>query len=171
MTSPLDEQVALLRQQVDDLYARFADVEGLSAGPVNWLFLDADTAAEAWAGLTGWVDWLLERYRLTETVPGCWYAHPPIFEELSALHAAWLGAYKDPDADSSIGVIWHDALERVTQRIRELDLTGCATAGNHRPEVPVPPNAAMLAARADAIRVDIAHRPRPTTPSDEIDQT
>jgi hypothetical protein len=171
MTSPLDEQVALLRSQVNDLVTRFTDVDGSSAGPINWLFLDADRATEAWAGLTGWVDWLLERYRLTETVPGCWYTHPPILEELSALHAAWLGAYHDANADSSVGVIWHDALERVTQRISELDLSGCATSGTHRPEVTVPANPMMLAARTDAIRDDIAHRPRPAPQPDEEDST
>jgi hypothetical protein len=161
MSDPYREEIVLLRAQVNYLLERFADVEGLTARPVNWESLDADAAEEAWAMLAGWVDWLVDRYRLAETVPACWYTHHPVREELSALQVAWLGAYCDPAARASDGVAWHDMLERVLQRIRDHDLSGCANAGVHRNDVEPVRDPSSLCLRADAIRADIAARPRP----------
>jgi hypothetical protein len=156
------EEVILLRQQVDLLMERFGEADDLPVRPVNWAWLDADSAAEDWSRLTGWVDWFTARYELAETLPACWYLHPPILEELSALHVAWCGAYCDPGARSNYGVAFHDMAERVLGRIRDADRAGCANAGAHRDDFPMPTTLSGLAARTEAIRTDIATRPRPT---------
>lgn len=163
MSGGYREEIELLRQQVDLLFERFGEIDGLDARPVNWTELDADGAAEKWAALTGWVDWFIDRYQLTETLPSCWYAHPPILEELSALHVAWRGAYCDPTAHANDGVAFHDMAERVLDRIRQADRPGCASAGAHRKDIAAPVNPSRLGARTEAIRVDISARPRAST--------
>lgn len=156
------EELALLRGQVDYLLERIGALDGLDARPVAWDTLDADAAAQQWAALAGWTDWLIARYQLSEVVPACWYAHPAILEELSALHVAWVGAYCDPAARASDGVAWHDMLERVVFRIRERDVAGCATAVAHRADAAPAPSPESLTARADAIRADLASRRAPS---------
>lgn len=160
------EELALLRGQVDYLLERIAGADGLDARPVVWDRLDADAAAQQWAALTGWTDWLVARYQLSEVVPACWYAHPAILEELSALHVAWVGAYCDPAARASDGVLWHDMLERVVLRIRDRDLAGCATAAAHRGDAAPAPSPESVTARADAIRADLAARRASSAPED-----
>ena len=160
MSGGIREDFELLRQQVEILFDRVGQLDGIDARPVNWIELDAGSAAEEWARLTGWVDWFIDRYQLTETLPSCWYAHPPIVEELSALHVAWLGAYCDPGASANDGVAFHDMAERVLDRIQQADRPGCASAGAHREDVFAPANATRLSARTEAIRADIAARPR-----------
>lgn len=169
MTDDVAAEVALLRAQVDDLLDRIGDVEGLGARPVNWAALDADAAAEAWAMLAGWVDWAVERYSLAEVIPGCWYAHPPMLEELSALQVAWLGAYCDPAASAADGVLWHDMLERVVLRVREHDVTSCASAAAHRADIVATVTGGSMSERARLIRTDVAGRTAPsrTTPRGE----
>jgi hypothetical protein len=163
----LRAEVALLKHHVEDLLDRVGAEDGIGARPVNWTALTAETAAEQWAALAGWVDWLIDRYSLAETIPGCWYAHPAVLEELSALRIAWLGAYCDSAAAAADGVLWHDMLERVLVRIREHDVTGCAAAAAHRADVEAATTAGSLSERAAAVRADIATRPAPvrTTPT------
>jgi hypothetical protein len=159
VSQDLATEVAILRAQVEYLTDRIGDEPGLGARPVNWTALTADAAAEAWAALAGWVDWLLDRYALAETIPGCWYAHPAMLEELSAIHVAWLGAYCDPAASAADGVLWHDMLDRVVVRIRDHDVASCASAAEHRAGLAGPIASGTLSERAEAIRTDIASRP------------
>jgi hypothetical protein len=135
MELSLTDEVLLLRAQVDFLLERATDQPAMTQRPVDWTALDADAAAQHWQHLTSWVDWLREHYQLREAVPACWYAHPPLLEELSALQASWHGAYLDPDARAGDGSAWHDLLERTLQRLRGWDRTGCAD-GTHRPDLP-----------------------------------
>jgi hypothetical protein len=153
------EDVALLRAQVDYLLERLADAEGLGATPIAWCSLDREQAREEWAALCGWVDWAVDRYGLTERVPACWYRHGAICEELSALRAAWLGAYEAPSARPSDGVAWHDMLERVLARVREWDRCGCSH-GTHRDDVELG-DERDVATRTSYIRADVATRPAP----------
>ena len=153
------EEVTLLRAQVDYLLERLADAEGLGATPIAWCSLDREQAREEWAALAGWVDWLVDRYGLTERVAACWYRHAAVLEELSALRAGWLGAYEAPNARASDGVAWHDMLDRVLARIREWDRCGCAH-GTHRDDIDSPGDR-DVAERSRFIRADIATRPAP----------
>jgi hypothetical protein len=160
MTGNVHEELVLLRAQVDYLLGRLADADGLGASPVAWCALDREQARQEWASLAGWVDWLIDRYGLTETIPACWYRHPAVLEELSALRCGWLGAFEDPTARAADGVTWHDMLERVMARIREWDRSGCA-AGRHRDDVTLTPDPRLLDARCAFIRDDTGARPAP----------
>ena len=146
-----------LRKQVDWLLDQ-ADAGAAAASPaLTWSALTAEQAEGAWAQLCGWVDWLTDRYGLEETLPGCWYRHGPLVEELAALRAAWLGAYTDPAATAREPADWHEVLDRTLERIRRWDRAACAT-GTHRDDVPLPRDDAQRADRAAFIRADIAAR-------------
>jgi len=160
------EELTLLRAQVDYLLERLVDAEGLGATPIAWCSLDRDQAREEWAALAGWVDWLVDRYGLSERIPACWYRHGAVLEELAALRVAWLGAYESPNARASDGVAWHDMLDRVLIRMREWDRCGCVH-GTHRDDVdPAVDRDAMT--RSAFIRADVETRAasRPQSPTE-----
>lgn len=164
MTRDLHEEVLLLRNQMDDLIRSLAEREAFHFRPVEWGSLDRDQAREQWDRIAEFADWLVERYGIAETLPACWYRHPPLLEELSALHAAWLGAYVDPNAAADAGIAWHDSLGRVLQRVHEWDRTGCA-GGTHRDDVPLPSTARQREERLRFIADDVDARHEP--PSDD----
>ena len=127
----LEDEILLLREQVNYLLERLTEQPGLGEHPVNWAALDAERAAEQWSLLIDWCEWLRDRYQLHEQVPACWYAHGPLIEELSALRTAWIGAYLDPQARLEEPVRWHELLIGTLDRIRNWDRRGCAD-GTHR---------------------------------------
>lgn len=131
----LADEVVMLRSQMDYLLERLADNPALTNSPVNWRDLNVDDAAEQWGRLLTWVDWLRDRYTLTDRVPSCWYAHGPLIEELSALRCLWVAAFLDKEAPAGAAVAFHDALDRVLIRVRRWDRAGCSD-GTHRPEPP-----------------------------------
>jgi hypothetical protein len=165
-------QLADLRAQVEQLAAVMAPLAAELAGttPIGgdraasgggpawcWSTLTGEEAALAWATLIGWVDWLTTRYGLSEVVPGCWYRHGVLVEELTALRAAWNAAYTDPRARPSEPALWHDLLARALSRIRDWDRQGCA-GGIHRDDVQLPVEPEVLADRAAHVRDDLADR-------------
>ena len=165
MTRSIEEDVLLLRTQLDELINTLADRDAMHFRPVEWDGLDQAQARDEWDRLIGFVDWLVDRYGVAETVPACWFRHTAMLEELSALHAAWLGAYLDPHAPADAGVAWHDSLERVLQRLREWDRTGCA-GGTHREDVPPPGCPAQVVDRGRFVDDDVASRPEPPDDGD-----
>ena len=65
---------------------------------------------EAVQNLGRWVDEVLrarhpEAYNELGT---CWFQHPDILDELTALRAAWFAAYRDPGAPPMAPIEWHD---------------------------------------------------------------
>jgi hypothetical protein len=128
------EELLLLRHRLERLEGLLTARDATTCHPVDWARLDHQQARDAWAQLTSFVDMVFDRYGLYEAIPGCWYQHPAMVEELSALNIAWLGSYRDPQAPPDAGVDWHDALERVLIRVREWDRNGC-TGGTHRADV------------------------------------
>ena len=156
MQLSLTDEVVILRAQVDYLLERLADNPGLANRPVNWRDLTVDDAAEQWANLVTWINWLRDRYSLHERVPACWYAHGAVTEELSALRSFWVAAYHDKDARPGDGVAFHDALDRVLNRIHRWDRSGCAD-GTHRPEAN-PADTTSESDRERAIHADLASR-------------
>ena len=137
MNLSVQDEILLLRAQVDYLLERFADRPELTERPVNWAALDSRAAAEQWDLLTDWTGWLRQRYQLHESIPACWYAHGPMMEELSALRTAWTRAYLAADAQLDDPLGWHDALDRALYRLRQWDRNGCRD-GTHRPDLPFP---------------------------------
>jgi hypothetical protein len=160
MQLSLTDEVVILKAQVEYLHERLADNPGLTNRPVNWRDLTSSDAAERWAELVDWVSWLRDRYSLHERVPGCWYAHGPVLEELSALRSVWVAAFQDKDARPGDGVAFHDVLDRVLFRIARWDRTGCAD-GTHRPEA-APANTTDQSELERAIYADLTRRERDT---------
>ena len=135
MDFSIPDEVVRLRSQVDYLLELLADKPALTNSPVNWRDLNTDDAAEQWGRLVPWVDWLRDRYTLTDRIPACWYEHGPLVEELSALRCFWIATFLDKDAPAGSAVAFHDALDRLLLRFRRWDRSGCSD-GRHRPEPP-----------------------------------
>jgi hypothetical protein len=83
------------------------------------------------------VRWLAVRYRLDHRdLPPCWYAHPDLVEELSALHTAHRAAYH-PDSSPHGPTDWHQQLAATRHRLQTaIARTGCRP-GEHR-DTPTP---------------------------------
>jgi hypothetical protein len=127
--------VARLTEAVDTLHQQHLALtdtvaRGQNAGPrkappsvpwpLRWAELDRDAAAQVWAWLIDWVSWAVDRYQLVEEIPACWYQHPPLIEELSALAAAWHTAYDDA-APADGPLLWHERFARARLRLRDWD--------------------------------------------------
>ncbi len=156
MSLSMEDELLLLRAQVDYLLERLAESPELAERPVNWASLDSQQAAEQWALLIGWTDWLRDRYMLHAQIPACWYAHGALVEELSALRSAWIGAYLDPHAAAGDPATWHDLLDRTRHRLRAWDRNGCAD-GNQRADLTLPDDIDP-ALRDQTINDDFRHR-------------
>ncbi len=115
-------QIEVLQGQVATLIVR----QGLGGTVISQPDSDSD------ANIGEWVDWLIERYELSEAVPACWAQHSPIREELSALRAAHAGALDELQARPSDLLAWHEGLQRALSRIREWDRDKCRTRGHRR---------------------------------------
>ena len=102
-----------------------------------WRHLDQAAAAELWAELADWVQWLRERYNLGSAIPQCWYRHPAAVEELTALMSAHTAAYQQlatpkgaPIRDHDLMSGWHrdalaPALSRIKGQFGECSTEGC----------------------------------------------
>ncbi|WP_280405114.1 hypothetical protein [Nocardia brasiliensis] len=97
----------------------------------SWRHLDPAAAAELWRELIDWVGWLRATYQLGSRVPGCWFQHDCVREELTALMAAHTAAYwcNDETAElpSEDQAAWHNqwlwpTVERLT---KVSDFSGC----------------------------------------------
>lgn len=174
MTEPPDSEgeLAQLRDDVDELLALAgldtsnphplssapaASPAGPSARAHVWHALTAKEAADAWDALIGWVDWLIARYGLDDTVPACWYRHGALVDELDALRAAWTDAYLAPSAKLSDACHWLAQLASSTARIHTWDRYGCA-AGTHRDDDPAPSAKVVCDERLTFVQADTAAR-------------
>jgi hypothetical protein len=162
MSLSLEDEILLLRAQVDYLLERVAERPDLTERPVNWAALSQSAAAEQWQLLIEWTGWLRDRYQLHETLPACWFAHGAMVEELTALRSAWTGTFLSPNAFPAESALWHDLLDRARHRLRAWDRNGCAD-GVHRPDHTVPDDT-DLALRDTTIQNDLDER------SDEGDE-
>jgi hypothetical protein len=143
---------------------------GRAGGVHAWHALTRREAAGAWTTLTTWVDWLTDRYQLTDTLPGCWYRHGALIEELDALRAAWTNAYLTAKPPSAEAATWHQHLARTLARIHGWDRYGCAS-GTHRDDLPLPTDEPGRAARDAYLSADIhTHTDPPAPPPDDPDE-
>jgi hypothetical protein len=160
------------QQQLAEAVAALRRTPGRSAQlavpwPLRWSDLGRDDAAGTWAWVMDWVDWFVDRYQLTEEIPYCWYRHPPLVEELTALAAAWHAAYDDngvPDGP----LLWHERLARARDRLRGWDDATRCRNGTHtqrRIELTWPELAQQDA--IDAVNADLVGRPSVPQPAGE----
>lgn len=117
-----------------DLNERHGDDEIVGVKITRWRGLPEDKFTEAATTLREFVEWLVERYEIsTGTIPNCWYRHPPLVEELSALRAAWDVSF-DVDMDGGLGPIgWHERFALAIPRIKAFYGGGCARNGHQPP--------------------------------------
>jgi hypothetical protein len=102
--------------------------DGEKPAPWNWRHLHERQAAALWRELADWLTWLHTRYPLADTIPGCWWRHPEMVEELTAAHAAWKAAYQSPGASPYAPGEWHDRwLPGLEQRLTGRWKTGRCT--------------------------------------------
>jgi len=95
-----------------------------------WATMPAQSADRVWRELAGWVGWLRGRYPVAERVPSCWWRHPELVEELTALWLAWQHAFVDPSADLTAPIEFHARhLPGVLERV---PAWGVYCAGQHR---------------------------------------
>jgi hypothetical protein len=122
-----------------------------------WHSLTRREAADAWTALTTWVDWLVDRYHLEDSLPGCWYRHGALVDELDALRATWTAAYLNPNAQPTDPTVWLELLARTLIRIRDWDRYGCA-AGTHHDDTAMPLEEQARNSRETYLTVDIRAR-------------
>ncbi len=143
--------LADLNGRLDELTTQLADVAALAerattggspaTGPVwDWTRLDAETASNAWNQLAWWVpNVLLARNPLLladgDRWASCWYAHPDVVDELSALYGVWWEAFYAKDASAARVAEWRDRwLPGALRRIADSSMQPCITSyDGHRP--------------------------------------
>lgn len=108
------------------------------SGAIRWEELDGEDRGDVWEKLRRFVDWFVQRYGILDMViPACWYRHPAIVEELTALMSARAASFSD--GDQGLGPIgWHERAALVRQRIETLHYRGECQSGH----IPAPPRAA-----------------------------
>lgn len=124
------QDVTTVQRRVDDLAETVSEVDTLRAevaavaevaenlataqgpDPASWWpdLATGDSRAEALQSLCVWVDEVLRARHpeLYNQLGSCWYQHPDILDELTALRAAWYAAYRDPAAPATAAIEWHD---------------------------------------------------------------
>lgn len=120
--------------EVGDFLNRGGSSQPIGSTVINWRNLRDEDAVQAWSDLRDFVEWFCTRYEITSTmVPDCWYKHPNLVEELSALHTAHTVAFDE--ADGGWGPIgWHERLTVAMGRIRNAYSNTCRNG--HAPITP-----------------------------------
>ncbi len=122
----VEEVLARHSDELDRLSETAAKAKDSGSRPaINWRALNEPDAALQLAVLSTWVHWFVGRYTLRSLVPPCWALHAPMIEELSALAAAWRGAYESPDVAAEAGLGWHEHLEMWRARWPNWNLDNC----------------------------------------------
>ncbi|MGH3366725.1 MAG: hypothetical protein ACRDOY_05945 [Nocardioidaceae bacterium] len=104
----------------------------LSGPPWSLRAMTAERRRTVLADLADWLNWLHGRYPVAEAIPGCWWRHPEVVEELLALRAAWGSAYEDPQAPPQAAADWHDRLlPGALARIPRWGIKTCLNGGRH----------------------------------------
>jgi hypothetical protein len=106
----------------------------IGAVVVNWRNLPDEDAAQTWAKLRDWIEWVTVRYNIPlSLIPNCWYQHAALVEELSALHTAHTAAFDESDAGYG-PISWHERFAAALPRLAKAYGGGC-TRG-HDPLTP-----------------------------------
>jgi hypothetical protein len=114
---PVEDLIARLDLDPDDPFERGGSDPASGTRAIRWRDLPADLAPAEWQTLRDWVEWVTVRFDVpVSTIPNCWWKHPALVEELSALHVAWRTAYDKQD--TGLGPVmwmerWHNAKSRL----------------------------------------------------------
>lgn len=92
---------------------------------INWRTLTTEDAQVAWEKLRSFVEWVTVRYDIPlSVIPNCWYRHPALVEELSALHTAHTASFDVSDAGYG-PISWHERFATALPRISKAYGGGC----------------------------------------------
>jgi hypothetical protein len=159
--------------ELDAALQRLQDHTRPGVTAVAWQLLDARAAETVWRRLADWVGWLRGRYPLARQVPACWWRHPELVEELTALWLAWQEAYTESSVPATACMDWHDRW--LPGLLRRIGAGGwnLACEGRHKDRLaslydnrPVDDDTAFAAHVAD----DIVRRRAQTTPQPVIEE-
>jgi hypothetical protein len=130
-----DEQLEQLEATIEELLADRDTPTGGTQRPVVWAQLTPTEAHRTWRTLAAWVGWLRGRYPLANQVPMCWWRHPELVEELTAVWLAWRDAYVEKGAPLTAGADWHARV--LPEFLRRIGAGGwnIACEVDHRPRV------------------------------------
>jgi hypothetical protein len=136
----------------------------------DWEALTRDQASRAWTELVRWLDQqflprnpdVLEKagQGLKRAWAPCWYRHPDVVDDLSALYGAWKAAYHGKNRSEARAIEWRNRwLPDTITRLRAT-LGTCAgrSAGHKPPETPAP-DLSQDRAMYDFVQNDINSRP------------
>lgn len=106
----------------------------------NSKHLPGPDAGELLDKVRDWVDWYNARYGTVDSIRirGCWYLHPPVVEEITALWVAWRAAYYGHNKPDTAATYWHSAyLWPTIKRIRDEDwgMKNCTNGHKDRDRV------------------------------------
>lgn len=121
-----DGQLGQLRADVDGLVGLVGDLlrkpPAEKPAPWNWKELDGPSRVALLTELRQWVDWYNSRYGVTadSRIPGCWYRHGPVVEELTGVWIGWHAAYYGHQTPNDAPASWHErilwpAIARITK--------------------------------------------------------
>lgn len=168
VSRPIEERVDALEATLADVAGAVQEVsdflgipKGESSSPWWWPSLDRDQARNAWRLLVPFVEMLGQRYHQGHPIRACWYAHPEVLDELSALYYEWKRSYT-PNVDRTAPWYFVQNVKTGMENIRT-NLGGCAnsSAGCQRLKVKV--SELTEQDRKDYIKADIEKRDQPQT--------
>jgi hypothetical protein len=156
------EAVMELGRTVTELAADLEDLQARKAAGGPWWNTDTLRPADA-ERLRGTIiafgDYLQAVYAITP-LPHRWEDDPALLAELSALYVGWIGAYREPRANTTAPLQWHEALHRAIDRIGTYQ-------DRRRQHDSVNPHARTRAHSVDAARsvppLPVAFIPEPAT--------
>lgn len=120
----VQEQLLQLQRTVGEFEQAMAAEQAQSATERApwWPDLRGEDRAVAWTLLVTWIDEVLKGRHPQEyrTLSDCWFRHPDVVDELSALRVSWLAIYRARQpALPTAALEWHDrALPGVMTRVR-----------------------------------------------------
>ena len=132
-----DAHILQLRADVQGIAEVVADIlttpPKAQPAPWNWKELNGQDRVKLMKELGEWVTWINDRYGVTDSsrIPGCWYRHGPVVEELTATWIAWKAAYHGHKGPVDAPAYWHERVFWPTlARIKNSawGFSGCITA-------------------------------------------
>lgn len=162
-----------LQGNLGALVDRVTDLESTAwpsqkPAPWTWRYLTGNERTTLWNQVGEFVDWLNTRFygllmNDRPPVAPCWYRHPIVVEELTALMVAWKAAYvgrRSPTVDPINWLHLHlqPTLDRVNER-KQWALGNCGYTGHREVSEPQPVGDADKLRQH--IQEDVATHPSP----------
>ncbi|TNU72783.1 DUF4913 domain-containing protein, partial [Miniimonas arenae] len=134
--------------------------------PFSWAHVTGQTRAQLWQDLAAWIDQHNTRFGQADSalhLTACWYRHPVVVEELTALMEAWRTAYLGHQAPTTDAIYYlqtffHPTVHRI--HTAAWGLKNC-TGGHREPTLYPSPNTFDADAYDRHVASDLATHPDP----------